>query len=808
MPKKVFELAKEINLRPLELLEVLKEKKFNVRNHMSVLSDDMLVKVEALFKSKVSEPKPPAKKKKKKKTEGKKSPSVIRRRASSGKPSSPKPDEKEEVAATPERKEEKKEIPPYVPASERKPPAEKESESASSQKRLKGLATMITRKKSNFSRSQILNQSRADNELKSYAALSTLGRPLYSQVKKKKSFHGVGNQTQITQMKESKRVIQLHRGGTILEIAQKLRVKVQSLIDQVLDLNLLVRQDDYVGISLANDIAQFYGYRVEDISFKEDEILSQQVSQEDKEEFPLRDPVITIMGHVDHGKTTLLDAIRKTKVAQSEAGGITQHMGAYCVDVSSTRLTFLDTPGHAAFAAMRQRGADITDIVILVVAADDGVMPQTRESLQACQQAGKTLIVAVNKIDKEQANVDRIKKELSELNVLPEDWGGDIPFVPVSALARDGLDDLLETVALQAEVLELKADPKGAACGVVIESRIESGRGVMATVLIQSGTLKKGDYIVVGETYGRARNLSNFQGESITSAGPSSPVQILGLNQTPRPGDLMNAVKNEREAKKVTLNRIEERKELQASVLKDKVSLEDFFAAGQKDSSKQKTLNLIIRTDVEGLFEAIKLSLESLGNDEVSVKIIGGGAGPIGDSDINLAASADGFIIGFNMRPVTSARRLAEEKGVDIKTYSIIYQLIEDVKLAMEGLLESEFTEEYVGRAEVKETFFISKTGTVAGSEVIEGKIVEGCSVRLLRDGKIIFDGKMSSLKRFKDNVKEVKNGMECGIGLENYNDIKVGDVFEAYSMVEVKRRLDEINSLPSSVKETEQVVQ
>jgi translation initiation factor IF-2 len=672
----------------------------------------------------------------------------------------------------------------------------KEDETAATaKKRLGGLASMISGKKG-VTRSQVLNETRSSSELRTYAALSTLGRPIYTQLKRKRIYSGPSDKTELTEVKEAKRVIQLHGGGSIKQIAKKLSIKVKDLIDKMLELNLLCRADDYIGMVLASHVTDLYGFRVENVKFNEDEVIGKvELSDSQKSSLPLRDPIIAIMGHVDHGKTTLLDFIRQSKVTEGEAGGITQHIGAYSVKVGSQNLTFLDTPGHAAFASMRQRGADVTDIVVLVVAADDGVMPQTKESVRFCQKAGVTLIIAVNKMDKEEANPDRIKNELTEFQITPEEWGGTTQFVPISALKGDGVDNLLEAIALQAEVLELRAEPKGNAEGVVIESKIEPGRGPVATVLIQSGTLNKGDSLVVGETYGRARGIIDTLGKQIKSAGPSVPVQILGLNSTPSPGDVLNIVKSEREAKKIVENRVSDKRALEVATPIKKVSLEDFFGAAAHEGVEQKSLNLIIRSDVQGSFEAIKQAILPLTNEEVEVKIIGGGVGPITDSDVQLADTADAIIIGFNMRPNTTARRLAEQKGIDVKTYSIIYELINEVTLALEGLLESAFEEIFIGRAEVKEPFTVPKIGTIAGSVVIDGSIKVGCNVRLLREGKIMFDGKMSSLKRFKDDVKEVKNGFECGVGLEGYNDIKTGDLFEAYILEERKRTLEDVAS-------------
>ena len=929
MPKKIFEIAKELDMGAIDLVEKLKDEGFNVRNHMASLDDADVEKVMAKFGAPVEEKSAPKTKKKttkkkkvvkksatttKKKTTKKKAvvtkkKTVIRKKgdaemaeedttpevvaseavveeekpkatpktrivkkdakseghkeeAAENKSESLKeafglrvvsrPEEEaedsqdesssSEVAAktaesddsksSSQKKDDEPELykekvhtftPVFIPekkeASSDSSDGEQSSSSSDdsedgkkekdSKKRLGGLASMMSGKKS-ASKSQTLNQARADSELKSYAALSGTGRPIYTQVKRKKSYSGPTKDTEITEVKESKRVVKLHGGATAKDLAKKLSIKLKEMIDKALDLNLLIKGEDYIGIKLASEIANLYDYRVEDISFNEDEVIGKEkLSAEDKEKLPLRNPIITIMGHVDHGKTTLLDYIRNAKVASGEAGGITQHIGAYSVKTESgKKLTFLDTPGHAAFANMRQRGANITDVVILVVAADDGVMPQTRESVRFVQEAGVPLIVAINKMDKDSANPDRVKNELTEFHITPEEWGGDTQMVPISALNGDGVDDLLEAVALQAEMLELRAEPKGSAHGVVIESKVEPGRGPVATLLVQTGTLKKGDSIVVGESYGRARSLVDSTGKELKSAGPSTPVQVLGLNEAPSPGDELAVVKNEREAKKIVQNRIDDRKKLENMPKKSTVSLEDFFASAAGEGTETKTLNIIVRSDVQGSFEAIKGSLENLGNSEVEVKLISGGVGPISESDVQLADASDAIIMGFNMRPVTSARRMAEDKGIEIRTYSIIYKLIDDVTLALEGMLDPEFSEKYIGRAEVKETFSVPKIGVIAGSVVIDGSIQVGCQVRLLREGKIIFDGKMSSLKRFKDDVKEVKSGYECGVGLEGYNDIKVGDLFEAYIMEEKKRSLEDVakeEAIAASRKEKEE---
>lgn len=676
---------------------------------------------------------------------------------------------------------------------------ESEDEDDRSKKRMGGLAAMVSNKGPVIpvaGKTRDLTQMRADEEMKFASGL--VGRAIYTPAKRKKMYSGPSQQTLITAVKDSKRVITMHGSVSAEDLAQKLSIRFEALANKVLQINLLLRPDDQIGLIVANEIATLWNYRVEDVAFNEEKVLGK-VEETDsaKSEFPARSPVVTIMGHVDHGKTSLLDYIRKAKVASGEAGGITQHIGAYQVKVKDGLLTFLDTPGHAAFANMRQRGADVTDIVVLVVAADDGVMPQTVESIKFCRNANKPMIVAINKMDKPGANPDKVKQGLMEHGLTPEEWGGETIYVPVSAMTGAGVDTLLENIQLQAEIMELRENPKGSVEGVVIESKIELGRGAVATILIQKGTLNKGDALVVGETSGRARSLMDFQGKMLDSAGPSTPIQVLGLDEVPSPGDVMNVVKNEREAQKIATNRINERKALtETGVEIKKVSLEDFFAAAPVAEGERKVLKLVVRADVQGSFEAIKNAVERLGNSEVSVEVAGGGVGAITENDVNLSSSMKGYIIGFNMRPVTSARRLAEEKGVDVKTYSIIYELINDITLALEGMLTPETVEVYIGRAQVRETFNIPKVGTVAGAGVIDGKIERGCNIRLLRDGKIIYDGKLSTLKRFKDEVKEVKNGYECGLALENFDDVRKEDVVEAYIMETRKRTLESTNEL------------
>ena len=499
-----------------------------------------------------------------------------------------------------------------------------------------------------------------------------------------------------------------------------------------------------------------------------------------------RPPVVTIMGHVDHGKTSLLDAIRQTNVIDREAGGITQHIGASVVEVNGEKITFLDTPGHEAFTAMRMRGASSTDIAILVVAADDGVMPQTVEAINHAKAAGVEIIVAVNKIDKPSANVDRVKQELTEYELIAEDWGGSTIFVPVSAKTGEGLEELMEMILLTAEVMELKANPNRRARGLVLEAQLDKGRGPVATVLVQKGTLRVGDAIAAGSAHGKVRAMMDDKGRRVKEAGPSVPVEILGLDDVPNAGEVVVCCKNEKEARSFAETFIAQNKVKLLEDTKSKLSLDDLFTQIQEGNLKE--LDLIVKADVQGSVEAVKQSLLKLSNDEVIVKVIHGGVGAINESDVSLASASNAIIIGFNVRPDATAKETAEREGVDVRLYRVIYNAIEDVEAAMKGMLDPVFEEKVLGHAEVRQTFKASGVGTIAGSYVLDGLFERDCSVRLTRDGIVIFEGPLASLKRFKDDVKEVKAGYECGFVFANFNDIKEGDLVEAFKMVEVPR--------------------
>ncbi len=572
---------------------------------------------------------------------------------------------------------------------------------------------------------------------------------------------------------------------TVKELAGKLGVDGATLIKKFMTLGMLVTINQSVEGAAAQLVAEDLGFEVSIEVPKNLEELYLADADDEAASLKERPPVVTVMGHVDHGKTTLLDAIRETKVAAGEAGGITQHIGAYQVEIKGKKITFLDTPGHAAFTAMRARGAQVTDIAILVVAADDGVMPQTVEAINHAKAANVPIIVAVNKIDKPNANPDRVKQELTEYGLLAEDWGGDTICVPVSALRKEGIDDLLENVLLVAEMRELKANQERNARGFVIESELDKGRGPVATVLVQKGTLRIGDSIVAGTVAGRVRAMTNDKGKSVKKAGPSMPVEVVGLADVPQAGDVFVVTDEEKAARLVAESRKEKQRE---EMLKktSRVSLDDLFSRIKE--GEVKVLGIVLKADVHGSAEAMKQSLTQLTNDEVRVNVIHAGVGAITESDVMLAAASNAIIIGFNVRPDVVAKRIAEREQVDIRTYRIIYEAIDDVKAAMTGMLEPEFKEAVLGRAEVRATFRVPKVGVVAGSYVIDGKITRSASVRVLRDNVVVHEGGIESLKRFKDDVREVSEGFECGIGLANFNDIKEGDVIEAYVMEEVKR--------------------
>ena len=573
---------------------------------------------------------------------------------------------------------------------------------------------------------------------------------------------------------------------TIKELADKMKIVPSVIVKKLFMQGKIATVNQEIDYETAEEIALEFEVlcEKEEVVDVIEELLKE--DEEDEKKMKKRPPVVCVMGHVDHGKTSLLDAIRHTNVIDREAGGITQHIGAYVVEINGEKITFLDTPGHEAFTAMRMRGASSTDIAVLVVAADDGVMPQTVEAINHAKAAGVEIIVAVNKMDKPSANIDRVKQELTEYELIPEDWGGSTIFVPVSAKTGEGLEDLMEMIALTAEVMELKANPNRRARGLVLEAKLDKGRGSVANILVQKGTLRVGDPIAAGSAFGKVRAMMDDKGRSVKEAGPSTPVEILGLNDVPNAGEVIVGCGNEKEARNFAETFISQSKVKLLEETKSKLSLDDLFTQIQEGNLKE--LGIVVKADVQGSVEAIKQSLLKLSNDEVVVKIIHGGVGAINESDVSLASASNAIIIGFNVRPDATAKETADREGVDIRLYRVIYNAIEDVEAAMKGMLDPVFEEKVLGHAEVRQTFKASGVGTIAGSYVLDGLFKRDCSVRLTRDGIVIFEGPLASLKRFKDDVKEVKAGYECGFVFANFNDIKEGDLVEAFEMVEIPR--------------------
>ena len=582
------------------------------------------------------------------------------------------------------------------------------------------------------------------------------------------------------------KTITLPETMTIKELADAMKIQASAIIKKLFLEGVMVTVNQEIDFEKAEEIALEFNC----IAEKEEkvDVIEELLHEEEEDESTMvsRPPVVCVMGHVDHGKTSLLDAIRNTHVIAKEAGGITQHIGAYVVDINGQKITFLDTPGHEAFTAMRMRGANATDIAILVVAADDGVMPRTVEAINHAKAAGTEIIVAINKIDKPSANIDRVKQELSEYELIPEDWGGSTIFVPVSAHTHEGIDTLLEMILLTAEVSELKANPNRAARGLIIEAELDKGKGPVATVLVQKGTLHVGDPVACGSSYGKVRAMMDDKGRRVKEAGPSTPVEILGLSDVPNAGEIFVACENDKEARNFAETFVSEGRERLLEETKARMSLDDLFS--QIQAGDLKELNIIVKADVQGSVEAVKQSLLKLSNDEVVVKIIHGGVGAINESDVSLASASNAIIIGFNVRPDATAKATAEREGVDVRLYRVIYDAIADVEAAMKGMLDPIFEEKVIGHAEVRQLFKASGVGTIAGSYVLDGTFQRGCSVRITREGTQIFEGPLASLKRFKDDVKEVRAGYECGLVFEKFNDVHELDQVEAYIMVEVPR--------------------
>mgnify|MGYP001401762205 CR=1 FL=1 len=731
---RVHEYAKKVNRSSKEVIEELKKLNINVTNHMSTLNGDAVAKLDAVFNKNVEAP--------------------VKKNEGQHKPKQPQNHNHKEA-----KKHE------HAP----KQTDDQEQEEAH---------VAFEKIKRNKAAKEDVVQQHSKNK---------------GSQKKKPGIHG-GKRRQPKQQqpqqpvqKELPEKITFYESLTVAELAKKLNREPSEIIKKLFMLGVMATINQSLDKDAIELVCADYGVEVEEEVRIDKTDLNVYFEEEDPEEALVeRPPVVTIMGHVDHGKTTTLDAIRHTRVTEAEAGGITQHIGAYQVDINGKKITFLDTPGHEAFTTMRARGAQITDIVVIVVAADDGVMPQTVEAINHAKAANVPIIVAVNKIDKPTANPDRVMQELTEYGLVPEDWGGDTIFVPISALKGEGIDQLLEMILLVAEVSELKANPNRRAIGTVIEARLDKGRGSVATLLVQNGTLRVGDPIVVGNTFGRVRAMVNDLGRRVKEATPATPVEITGLHEVPQAGDRFVVFEDEKTAREIGEARAQ--MALQASrAQKSRITLDNLFE--QMSQGDIKELNLIIKADVQGSVEALASSFMKIDVEGVKVKIIHTGVGAITESDISLAAASNAIVIGFNVRPDVNAKRAAEQEGVEIRLHRIIYKAIEEIEAAMKGMLDPEYEEKIIGQAEVRQTIKISKVGTIAGSYVTDGKVTRDAGVRVIRNGIVIYEGELASLKRFKDDVKEVVKGFECGMQIKNFNDIKEGDIIEAFVMEEIERK-------------------
>ncbi|MFD4489649.1 MULTISPECIES: translation initiation factor IF-2 [Lysinibacillus] len=753
---RVHEYAKQVNKTSKEVIEALSKLNVSVTNHMSMLEKDIVSKLNHTFKA------TPEKNVGKQATQN-----ISQKPQSNGQQnhSVKKQEGQRQQSATSKPK-----------ANNQQHTQQHSNSSNEKSKNTKG----------NQNRNMTQNNNNNNNNRRGGGGYNQRPKPGIHGGKRR---HPKTHQPSIpVKQKELPEKITFVESLSVAELAKKLHREPSEIIKKLFMLGVMATINQELDKDAIELICADYGVEVEEeirVDITDLETHFEQTEEVNEATLSERPPVVTIMGHVDHGKTTLLDSIRNTKVTAGEAGGITQHIGAYQVTEGDKKITFLDTPGHAAFTTMRARGAKVTDLTILVVAADDGVMPQTVEAINHAKAAEVPIIVAVNKMDKPSANPDRVMQELTEHGLVPEAWGGETIFVPISALKGEGIDTLLEMILLVAEVGELKANPDRLALGTVIEAQLDKGRGSVATLLVQDGTLKVGDPIVVGHTFGRVRAMVNDKGRRVKEAGPSTPVEITGLNDVPQAGDRFVVFEDEKTARQVGETRAMSAIQAQRSE-KQRVTLDNLFE--QMSQGEMKELNLIVKADVQGTVEAMAASLMKIDVEGVNVKIIHTGAGAITESDISLAAASNAIVIGFNVRPDVNAKRAAEEEGVDIRLHRIIYKVIEEIEQAMKGMLDPEFEEKIIGQAEVRQTIKVSKVGTIAGSYITEGKVTRDSGVRVIRDNVVIFEGELDTLKRFKDEVKEVARGYECGITITNFNDIKEGDIIEAYIMEEVKR--------------------
>lgn len=785
---RVYELAKQIEKDSSEIIVKLKEFGVDVKNHMSSISEEDAARLKAAF---TNTDKNDNSDKKTKESPKAKEKSVSAINEKNNKPVKNKKTVKEEKnnqkQNTNNTEEKKKHITKVFNP-------QNSEQGKNNRNNNQGRNNKKNNSNLNYTNNSQGNNQNGNNNNNNYKGGNQNNRNNGFNGNNKNGAFGNKNKQQNApkpqpvQQKEEIKSIIIPETLTIKELADKMKMQPSALVKKLFLQGKVVTINQEIDFEAAEEIALEFDI-IAELEEKVD-VIEELLKEEDDDEQTLekRPPVVCVMGHVDHGKTSLLDAIRQTNVISSEAGGITQHIGAYTVKCKGENITFLDTPGHEAFTAMRMRGAQSTDIAILVVAADDGVMPQTVEAINHAKAAGISIIVAVNKIDKPSANIDKVKQELAEHELVAEDWGGDTVFVPVSAHTKEGIDQLLEMILLSAEMCELKANPNRKARGLVLEAKLDKGRGTVATMLVQKGTLKVGDAVAAGSCFGRVRAMINDKGEKIKEATPSTPVEILGLNAVPNAGEIFVATKNEKEARSFADTFISEGREklLEGSKAKSKMSLDDLFS--QIQAGDVKELNIIVKADVQGSVEAVKQSLVKLSNEEVVVKVIHGGVGAINESDVILASASNAIIIGFNVRPDNQAKDIADRENVDLRLYRVIYQAIEDVEAAMKGLLDPIFEEKVIGHGEVRQLFKASGVGTIAGSYILDGMFQRGCNVRITREGEQIFEGPLASLKRFKDDVKEVKAGYECGLVFEGFNDLQELDQVEAYIMVEVPR--------------------
>ncbi|SCX37427.1 translation initiation factor IF-2 [Lysinibacillus fusiformis] len=755
---RVHEYAKQVNKTSKEVIEALSKLNVSVTNHMSMLEKDIVSKLNQTFKATPE------------KNVGKQATQNISQK--------PQPNGQQNHSVKKQEGQRQQSATSKPKANNQQHTQQHSNSSNEKSKNAKG--------NQNRNMTQNNNNNNNNNNRRGGGGYNQRPKPGIHGGKRR---HPKTHQPSIPlKQKELPEKITFVESLSVAELAKKLHREPSEIIKKLFMLGVMATINQELDKDAIELICADYGVEVEEeirVDITDLETHFEQTEEVNEAELSERPPVVTIMGHVDHGKTTLLDSIRNTKVTAGEAGGITQHIGAYQVTEGDKKITFLDTPGHAAFTTMRARGAKITDLTILVVAADDGVMPQTVEAINHAKAAEVPIIVAVNKMDKPSANPDRVMQELTEHGLVPEAWGGETIFVPISALKGEGIDTLLEMILLVAEVGELKANPDRLALGTVIEAQLDKGRGSVATLLVQDGTLKVGDPIVVGHTFGRVRAMVNDKGRRVKEAGPSTPVEITGLNDVPQAGDRFVVFEDEKTARQVGETRAMSAIQAQRSE-KQRVTLDNLFE--QMSQGEMKELNLIVKADVQGTVEAMAASLMKIDVEGVNVKIIHTGAGAITESDISLAAASNAIVIGFNVRPDVNAKRAAEEEGVDIRLHRIIYKVIEEIEQAMKGMLDPEFEEKIIGQAEVRQTIKVSKVGTIAGSYIIEGKVTRDSGVRVIRDNVVIFEGELDTLKRFKDEVKEVARGYECGITITNFNDIREGDIIEAYIMEEVKR--------------------